>query len=287
MSTNQEQKQQTELSVWKSAYKNIPKKHCPAFTSKYLKLFKQCHIDMTWHERPDIRLECDDYVIGIEHFLFDMLSKNKDSHVRQAEKKERHLFETYCDDKIIGQEEQAVTQIMNIVQQEVNQASNMDYKRLQQRLHDIFSQHSGSAYRTNLSNNHNNKPLHLGLLIELRYPLIPKWRIYNHHHSQELAVNGCPLTFEMIKILEAQPEFDFIIIYMADPHNQKHRSVVLDAHNLLCSARENNILVCDAFESPYKGLHLTGSNINADTECVHVNCEFSANKPKGGKNGKT
>ena len=158
----QEQKRQTELSAWNNAYKCIHKKHCTKFAAQYLKMFKQCSIDSEWRDRPDLRFENDDVVIGIEHFLLDFLSYKQDSHVRQANKKTQTLFELYQHHQIEGNEEQATVKLMNLVQEEVNKIADMDSCRIEQELNRIYNDHSFSDYIANLPT---NKTLSLGVLI--------------------------------------------------------------------------------------------------------------------------
>ena len=208
-----------EIQCWLNVKKDIPK------FNKYK------NISMDGQERPDFLFEFEGELIGIEHFLVDLVeTKIKNSKVPQSRtnaKDEKKLIEEW--QPHLEEEdfvEKALPDTEQCVNEEIQRYALFDYKKFINEFKRIFNDHieKSKSYE---------KTDRLGFLIELPVPVFT-WMVQEKNgnwHKQR--INSIPITEDILNIINGFDEVDFVIIHVVQNHNKSsnHKSVVYDKSN--------------------------------------------------------
>lgn len=172
-------------------------------------------------ERPDFILENDSLHIGVEHFLVDTLTKERekktkdnmpvyDSFSRQHDKKVQDIYDKYNGD-ITGRGEDALSDIMSFVSDSIIAQSAFDCYLFEKAFVTIFYNHlmNACAYRE-----HNVSKL--GFLCEIDIPTDDyMWLVRRGSNCYEQKINSIPMLNLMAFLIDfalKSDVLDFVIL---------------------------------------------------------------------------
>lgn len=205
-----------ELKCWENVQEDIP-------------IFRNYkNISNEGQERPDFIFEYQDEIIGIEHFLVDLVEtrvkKSKYPQSRRNAKEELQLLNKWqpslCE---AGFAEMVLPDTEQCINDEIQRYSLFDYQNFISEFKRIFGSHiekTESYMKTNK----------MGFLIEIPVPLFT-WMVQDRNwnwHKQ--SINGIPMTEDIWNIINRFDELDFVIIHAVQNHNvsNNHNSILYD-----------------------------------------------------------
>ena len=174
-------------------------------------------------ERPDIVINSEDEVIGIEHCQVDMLfrikKKKAQSLVGQQHNKAVKLAEKYSDKELLEsdiQNGEAVKPVLSSVEDYFELRNNFKYQVFIDNFNKVCDDHNKKCnmYRENLIQTYNNKDYSLYCLVEIPYIKENYFYIPGLKGSRKQVINGIPITFGMLDIIQQMRGFDVVIIFM-------------------------------------------------------------------------
>lgn len=177
------------------------------------------------HEKPDIRIIRDDCVIGLEHFLTDVIfgESEKQSLTRTEDSKINEAVNKYKDNKELLDQDmkngKAPNIVFQLVSDRINREKNYDYKQFIENFRNVSNNHNNKCniYRENLkkvAQENNVENILLGCLIEIPYPQTSEYVLCSGNKKWRQRMNGIPITKDMLLAIQNMKNFDFIIIYM-------------------------------------------------------------------------
>ena len=173
-------------------------------------------------ESPDIIVQSDSELWGIEHFQVDVLFKIKNrkaqSLVGMQNNKIDDLVEKYSNnpEKLDADIEngKAIGAVLQMVSERHNYKENFKYNDFVNNFKSTCLDHHDKceAYRKNLLDYSNNKRTILGCIIEVPYPKVREYIIYTSKGSRRQALNELPITNDMLKIIKSLKNYNFVIL---------------------------------------------------------------------------
>ena len=159
-------------------------------------------------ERPDFIIKRNAENIGVEHFMIDtLIEKKTNSRSRSRQSEIQRTFDRYHDN-LDGNDEQALREIQNIVQADVDAVQNFDYNRFISEFERIIKQHAEKTQEYK-----KKKLTEIVFLIEIP---ISRTKLVGIDRGLKLStIKGrkFPITEEMIKIIkQVNHDVNFIII---------------------------------------------------------------------------
>ena len=188
-------------------------------------------------ERPDIIIESNTEMVGIEHCQVDMLFKIKkkkaQSMIRTQESKTDRLIEKYKDKELLDNDIQngsALRTVLDLVEERITTRNRFDYSSFKDNFSRVCREHNDNCldYRERLKSKAKNKPVSLGCLVEIPYSKELEYRINDIRGTRKQAIKGIPITYDMLFTIQKMNGFDFVILcmYCLDKPN--------DCKNIVC-----------------------------------------------------
>ena len=185
-------------------------------------LQKKEYIDCSG-ERPDIVIQDDFEVIGIEHCQVDVLFKIKkkkaQSMIGKQNNKINELVETYKDEELLEKDisnGKAVTSVLKLVEERYDYRNLFRYSDFIDNFKRVCSEHNNNCgvYRDKLNAIAVEKNISLGCLVEIPYSRERVYRISDANGTREQAINGLPITEGMLLAIQNMSGFDFVVLCM-------------------------------------------------------------------------
>lgn len=159
-------------------------------------------------ESPDFIIKRNAENIGVEHFIIDtLIEKKKISRSRSRQSEIQRTFDKYHDN-LDGNDEQALGEIQNIVQADIDAVQNFDYNKFVSEFERIIKQHAKKTQeykRNNLTE--------IVFLIEIPISRMKLVGINKEFKLSKIKGRKFPITEGMIKVLkQVKQDVDFIII---------------------------------------------------------------------------
>lgn len=184
-------------------------------------------------ERPDIIIESDTELVGIEHcqvdLLFNLKKKKAQSMIRTQESKTNRLIEKYKDKELLDTDIKngtALKSVLDLVEERITTRNRFDYVAFKDNFSRVCLDHNDNCpdYRERLSSMAKNKPFSLGCLIDIPYSKEMEYRITDIKGTRKQAIKGIPITYDMLFTIREMNGFDFVILCMhclSNPNDRK------------------------------------------------------------------
>ena len=185
-------------------------------------LQKKEYIDCSG-ERPDIVIQDDFEVIGIEHCQADVLFKTKRKKAQSMVGKQNSqisgLVEKYKDEELLEKDisnGKALTSFLKLVKERFDHKNSFNYPDFIENFRRVCGEHNNNCgvYRENLNTIAAGKNISLACLVEIPYSKETVYRISDANGIREQAINGLPITGDMILTIQNMKAFDFVILCM-------------------------------------------------------------------------
>lgn len=195
-------------------------------------LQKKEYIDYSG-ERPDIIIQDDSEVIGIEHCQVDVLfmkkKKKAQSMVGKQHNQIKGLVEKYKDKELLEKDISngaALTSVLKMVEERVDYRNLFKYSDFIENFRRVCGEHNNNCevYREKLSAIAAGKNITLACLVEIPYSKETVYRITDANGTRNQAINGLPITRDMLLAVQSMNGFDFVILCMYclnDPKKEK------------------------------------------------------------------
>ena len=174
-------------------------------------------------ERPDIVIQDDSEVVGIEHCQVDVLFKIKkkkaQSMIGKQNNKINELVEKYKDEELLEKDisnGKAVTSVLKLVEERYDYRNLFRYSDFIENFKRVCSEHNNNCgvYRENLNIIAAGKNISLACLVEIPYSRERVYCISDANGTREQAINGLPITESMLLAIQNMSGFDFVILCM-------------------------------------------------------------------------
>lgn len=205
----------------------------------------------SWKERPDllfVNKNNKNKVIGIEHFLVDVLSEQQNAYSRIRENQQAQLLEKYGGDKLEGKQEVAAQELMNFIVRDLNKKDNIDCENFIFQFERVKNNHDSEAYILALNKLYDQ--VSLGYIIEITYMQEEMWHVQeksgNYH---KMRLSGLPISKDMLDIVQSIKFADFVILCTHEIIKKQMDFFVLDFKDFQRSIQSNKIHVCQSFTS--------------------------------------
>ena len=188
-------------------------------------------------ERPDIIIESDIELVGIEHcqvdLLFNLKKKKAQSMIRTQESKTNRLIEKYKDKELLDTDIKngtALKSVLDLVEERITTRNRFDYVAFKDNFSRVCLDHNDNCteYRERLKSIANDKLVSLGCLVEIPYSKETEYHITDIKGTRKQAIKGIPITFDMLFTIQKMNGFDFVILCMYCINNPN------DCKNTVC-----------------------------------------------------
>ena len=187
-------------------------------------------------ERPDIVIQDDSEVVGIEHCQVDVLFKIKkkkaQSMIGKQNNKINELVEKYKDEELLEKDisnGKAVSSVLKLVEERYDYRNLFRYSDFIENFKRVCSEHNSNCdvYRENLNIIAAGKNISLACLVEIPYSRERVYRISDANGIRNQVINGLPITEGMLLAIQNMCGFDFVILcmYCLD-HPQKEKDII-------------------------------------------------------------
>ncbi|MBQ7708149.1 MAG: hypothetical protein IJT72_10280 [Lachnospiraceae bacterium] len=192
------------------------------FASDICKIFienKDC-IDYSG-ERPDIIINTDNEIIGIEHCRVDMLFKTKkkiaQSMIGIQQSKSERLVEKYKEKELLEEDinnGNALKPVLDMVEERFEYHNKFDYSAFISNFNRVSRDHNKNCkdYRERMKKISSEKEHSLVCLIEIPYLKKTVYQIEDSKGSRVQAIKGIPITWDMLCTIQNMKDFDIVII---------------------------------------------------------------------------
>ncbi len=192
------------------------------FASDICKIFienKAC-IDYSG-ERPDIIINTDNEIIGIEHCSIDMLFKIKkkkaQSMIGIQQSKGERLVDKYKDKDLLEEDINngtALKPLLDMVEERFEHYNKFNYSAFINNFCRVSREHNDNCkdYRERMKKMSFGKEYSLACLIEIPYPKKTIYQIEDSKGTRVQAIKGVPITWDMLSIIQNMKGFDIVII---------------------------------------------------------------------------
>ena len=185
-------------------------------------LQKKEYIDYSG-ERPDIIIQDDSEVIGIEHCQVDVLFKKKKKKAQSMIGKQNNqisgLVEKYKDEELLKKDisnGKALTSALKLVKERFDHKNLFNYPDFIENFRRVCGEHNNNCevYREKLNAIAAGKNITLACLVEIPYSKETVYRISDANGTRNQAINGLPITEGMLLAIQNMNGFDFVILCM-------------------------------------------------------------------------
>ncbi|MDE7178728.1 MAG: hypothetical protein K2O59_13030 [Lachnospiraceae bacterium] len=195
-------------------------------------LQKKEYIDYSC-ERPDIIIQDDSEVIGIEHCQVDVLFRKKKKKAQSMVGKQNNqikgLIEKYKDEELLEKDISngtALTSVLKLVEERVDYRNLFKYSDFIENFKRVCGEHNNNCkiYRKKLNAIAAGKNISLACLVEIPYSKETVYRITDANGTRNQAIHGLPMTIDMLLAIQSMNGFDFVILCMYclnDPKKEK------------------------------------------------------------------
>ncbi|MBP5495239.1 MAG: hypothetical protein J6X97_09085 [Lachnospiraceae bacterium] len=175
------------------------------------------------NERPDIIINSETEVMGIEHCRADMFfrikRKRAQSMIGIHESEGEKLVEKYEDEELLDEDIRngnALNSILSIVEDGFDIRNNFKYENFIDNFKRVCNEHNNKSkdYRVRLNEIAKNKQYTLACLIEIPYTKERNYYIKDSKGLRKQSLNGIPITWDMLKTIQGMQGFDFVILCM-------------------------------------------------------------------------
>ena len=198
-------------------------------------LQKKEYIDCSG-ERPDIVIQDDSEVVGIEHCQVDVLFKIKKKKVQSMIGKQNSqingLVEKYKDEELLEKNisnGKVLTSTLKLVKERFDHKNSFNYPDFIENFRRVCGEHNNNCgvYRENLNAVASGKNISLACLVEIPYSKERVYRISDANGTRDQAINGLPITKDMLLAIQNMNGFDFVILcmYCLD-HPKKEKDII-------------------------------------------------------------
>lgn len=218
------------------------------FASDIHKIFadkKDC-IDYSG-ERPDIIINTDMEIIGIEHCRVDMLfnikKKKAQSMIGTQQSKGERLVKKYKDKQLLDEDINngtALKSVLDMVEERFEHRNKFDYSAFINNFRRVSRVHNDNCkeYREHMQKISSGKEYTLACLIEIPYSKENVYQIMDSNGSRVQALKGIPITKDMLFAIHNMKGFDFVIICMYCFDNPNEKKDIVCYYFLPCAVKE-------------------------------------------------
>lgn len=174
-------------------------------------------------ERPDIIIQDDLEVIGIEHCQVDVLFRKKKKKAQSMVGKQNNqikgLIEKYKDEELLENDKSngtALAAVLKMVEERFAYKNSFNYSDFIENFRRVCGEHNNncSVYKENLNAIAAGKNITLACLVEIPYSKERVYRITDANGTRNQAINGLPMTRDMLLAIQNMNGFDFVILCM-------------------------------------------------------------------------
>ena len=187
-------------------------------------------------ERPDIVIQDDSEVVGIEHCQVDVLFKIKKKKAQSMIGKQNNqineLVEKYKDEGLLEKDTsngKALTSFLKLVKERFEHKNSFKYPDFIENFRRVCVEHNNnySVYKENLNGIAAGKNISLGCLVEIPYLKERAYRVSDANGTREQAIKGLPITGDMLLTIQNMSGFDFVILCMyCLEHPKKEKDII-------------------------------------------------------------
>ena len=187
-------------------------------------------------ERPDIIIRDDSEVIGIEHCQVDVLFKTKKKKAQSMVGKQNNqingLVKKYKDKELLDKDISngtALASALKLVEERFDYKNSFNYSDFIENFRRVCREHNNNCgvYRENLNAIATEKNITLACLVEIPYSKERVYRITDGNGTRNQAINGLPITRDMLLAIQNMNGFDFVILCMYCLENPKKEKDIL------------------------------------------------------------
>ena len=198
-------------------------------------LQKKEYIDYSG-ERPDIIIQDDLEVIGIEHCQVDVLFKIKKKKAQSMVGKQNNqikgLVEKYKDKELLEKDISsgiALTSTLKLVEERFDYKNSFNYSDFIENFRRVCREHNNNCgvYKENLNSIAARKNITLACLVEIPYSKERVYRITDANGTRNQAINGLPITRDMLHAIQNMNGFDFVMLCMYCLDNPKKEKDII------------------------------------------------------------
>lgn len=176
-------------------------------------------------ERPDIIINADTEVIGIEHCLTDVLfdvgaKRGKaQSMIRRQSGNSERLLRKYQDRELLDADIKngtAIKSILTMAEERSERQLKFSYADFISNFREVCREHNDNCqeYRKRISDIAAGRVSTLACLIEIPYLKESVYRVNDSKGTRRQAINGIPITEDMLLAVQNMRGFDFVILCM-------------------------------------------------------------------------
>lgn len=223
---------------------------------------KANYIDYS-RERPDIIINDDEIIIGIEHCQVDVLFKVKKKEAQSMVGKHRNsaekLVEKYEDEELLNEDInncKALSPVLDILKERYDYQDKFDYSKFIDNFHRVTQKHNNNCvdYRNRLKEISDNKPITLACLIDIPYPNVKEYIVKDKKGERRQAIKGLPITKDMLSAIQAMSGFDFVILclYCFEDFSPKKETICyyFKPGEVMQGVEEQYLKISDSFGLP-------------------------------------
>ena len=187
-------------------------------------------------ERPDIIIQDDSEVIGIEHcqvdVLFKMKKKKAQSMIGKQNNQINELIEKYKDEELLEKDISngtALTSALQLVEERVDHKNLFYYSDFNRNFKRVCGEHNNNCavYRERLNAIAAGKSITLACLVEIPYSKEMVYRITDAKGTRYQAIRGLSITKDMLLVIQNMKGFDFVILCMYCLNNPKKEKDII------------------------------------------------------------
>ena len=232
MESKNNKKKSNESECFRKVLKCPVNKGNTAFSIHQILLDSECNTIFD-RESPDIVINNETEIIGIEHFRVDMLFKMKKrkahSLIGIQNTKCEDLVDKYKNDELLEEDIDngtAIRSVLEMVEERNRFRNRFNYQEFIKSLREISKGHNQKSekYRENLNVVADGKRCTLAALIEIPYYYESAYKIFDLKGIRKQAIKGVPITSDMLSAIRDMNGFDFVILCMHcidKPNNKK------------------------------------------------------------------
>lgn len=198
-------------------------------------LQKKEYIDYSG-ERPDIIIQDGTEVIGIEHCQVDVLFRKKKKKAQSMVGKQNNqingLVEKYKDEELLEKDINngtALTSALKLVEERFDYRNLFKYSDFIDNFRRVCREHNNNCevYREKLNAIATRKNITLACLVEVPYSKETIYRITDANGTRNQAINGLPITRDMLLAIQNMNGFDFVMLCMYCLDNPKKEKDII------------------------------------------------------------
>lgn len=240
-------------------------------------------------ESPDIIINADSEIIGIEHFQADMLfsikRKKAQSLIGQQSSIGEKLVDKYSDEELLDLEihnGEAIKPILSIVEDFFEIRSRFKYQDFINNFRKVCEDHNvkSKQYKERLKEKGLEKPETLICLIEIPYLKESVYNISDLKGQRKQRINGIPITRDMLKTIQNMKGFDIVIIFMYNLYNRESEKDYLCYYfiprNIEIGIRQQGVRPVNSFELvKYPNISIPNEGITVEDDKINFITKYT------------